>query len=235
MAIYAIGDLHLPGHQEKPMNVFGDHWDRHFDVIRENWLSMVSPEDVVLIPGDISWAMQLEEARDDLMQIAALPGRKLLLRGNHDYWWNSISKVRALLPENMYAIQNDALSLDGVVYCGTRGWNIPGEGQPADPQDVKIFQRELLRLEMSLQQAEKLAHGSLPVVVMMHYPPLYELERDTGFTRLFERYQVSTVVYGHLHGAGIRAGFNGVQQGVRYMLTSCDSLGFTLAEVPLEN
>ena len=157
MAIYAIGDLHLPGHQEKPMNVFGDHWDRHFDVIRENWLSMVSPEDVVLIPGDISWAMQLEEARDDLMQIAALPGRKLLLRGNHDYWWNSISKVRALLPENMYAIQNDALALDGVVYCGTRGWNIPGEGQPTDPQDVKIFQRELLRLEMSLQQAEKLA------------------------------------------------------------------------------
>ena len=139
------------------MNVFGDHWDRHFDVIRENWLSMVAPEDVVLIPGDISWAMQLSEARDDLMQIAALPGRKLLLRGNHDYWWNSISKVRALLPENMYAIQNDALALDGVVYCGTRGWNIPGEGQPADPQDVKIFQRELLRLEMSLQQAEKLA------------------------------------------------------------------------------
>lgn len=122
------------------------------------------------------------------MQIAALPGRKLLLRGNHDYWWNSISKVRALLPENMYAIQNDALSLDGVVYCGTRGWNIPGEGQPADPQDVKIFQRELLRLEMSLQQAEKLAHGSLPVVVMMHYPPLYKDLLSTPFTEILERY-----------------------------------------------
>ena len=231
MAIYAIGDLHLPGHQEKPMNVFGDHWDRHFDVIRENWLSMVAPEDVVLIPGDISWAMQLSEARDDLMQIAALPGRKLLLRGNHDYWWNSISKVRALLPENMYAIQNDALALDGVVYCGTRGWNIPGEGQPADPQDVKIFQRELLRLEMSLQQAEKLAHGSLPVVVMMHYPPLYKDLLSTPFTEILERYGARTVVFGHLHGAGIRVGLEGLVRGIEYHLVSCDALHFSLRRI----
>ena len=238
MAIYAIGDLHLPGHQEKPMNVFGDHWDRHFDVIRENWLSMVAPEDVVLIPGDISWAMQLSEARDDLMQIAALPGRKLLLRGNHDYWWNSISKVRALLPENMYAIQNDALALDGVVYCGTRGWNIPGEGQPADPQDVKIFQRELLRLEMSLQQAEKLATdfvtGLLAKMGVEGQVKTLPQDKDllsTPFTEILERHGVRTVVFGHLHGAGIKVGFEGLLRGVEYHLVSCDALHFSLRRI----
>ena len=163
------------------------------------------------------------------MQIAALPGRKLLLRGNHDYWWNSISKVRALLPENMYAIQNDALALDGVVYCGTRGWNIPGEGQPADPQDVKIFQRELLRLEMSLQQAEKLACGSLPVVVMMHYPPLYKDLLSTPFTEILERHGVRTVVFGHLHGAGIKVGFEGLLRGVEYHLVELRRASFFFA------
>ena len=113
MSIYAIGDLHLPGHAEKPMNVFGSHWDRHFEVISEHWRRMVAPEDVVLIPGDISWAMQLEEALDDLRAIAALPGQKLLLRGNHDYWWSSLTKLRAVLPEGMRVIQNDALKLNG--------------------------------------------------------------------------------------------------------------------------
>ena len=126
MAIYAIGDLHLPGHQEKPMNVFGDHWDRHFDVIRENWLSMVAPEDVVLIPGDISWAMQLSEARDDLMQIAALPGRKLLLRGNHDYWWSTASKFSQFCLEQGFSslslLHNNCYCYGDLALCGTRGW-----------------------------------------------------------------------------------------------------------------
>ena len=102
MSIFAIGDLHLPGHAQKPMDVFGSHWDRHFETISDHWRRMVTSEDVVLIPGDISWAMQLEEALDDLRAIAALPGRKLLLRGNHDYWWSSLSKLRAALPQGMF-------------------------------------------------------------------------------------------------------------------------------------
>ena len=230
MAVWAISDLHLPA-REKPMDIFGPHWANHFERIREDWLARVDAQDIVLLPGDLTWAMHLEEALEDLERIGSLPGMKLLLRGNHDYWWNSISKVRALLPENMYAIQNDALSLDGVVYCGTRGWTIPGEGQPADPQDVKIFQRELLRLEMSLQQAEKLAHGSLPVVVMMHYPPLYKDLLSTTFTEILERYGARTVVFGHLHGAGIRFGLEGLVRGIEYHLVSCDALHFSLRRI----
>lgn len=224
MAVYAIGDLHMPGHQEKPMNVFGDHWDRHFDVIRENWLKSIRPDDVVLIPGDISWAMQLDDVRDDLNEIASLPGKKLLLRGNHDYWWSSIGKVRSLLGENMHAIQNDAVEAGGIVFCGTRGWNTPLPGQPFSEQDDKIFQRELLRLEMSLQAAVKF---QLPIVVMMHFPPLYKDVLSTGFTDILERYPVDTVVYGHLHGAGIKIAFEGERRGIQYHLVSCDALHFS--------
>ena len=223
MAIYAIGDLHMPGHQEKPMIVFGAHWERHFDVIRENWLSVIKPEDTVLIPGDISWAMQMEDVRDDLNEIASLPGKKLILRGNHDYWWNSIGKVRAMLGENMHAIQNDAIEIDGVVYCGTRGWSIPFPGQPFSEQDEKIYQREILRLEMTLQAATKY---HLPIVVMMHFPPLYRDILNTGFTEVLERYPVETVVYGHLHGQGIKIAFEGVRRGIMYHLVSCDELQF---------
>lgn len=223
MAIFAIGDLHLPGHQEKPMNVFGDHWDRHFDVIKENWLKMITPEDTVLIPGDISWAMTMDEVRDDLRDIEALPGKKLILRGNHDYWWSSISKVRGLLGENMHAIQNDALVVDGTVFCGTRGWNIPLNGQTFSEQDEKIYQREILRLEMSLNAAVK--HDK-PIVVMMHFPPLYRDVLSTGFTDVLERYPVEQVVYGHLHGLGIKIGFEGTRRGIDYHLVSCDALRF---------
>ena len=129
MSIFAIGDLHLPGHAQKPMDVFGSHWDRHFDVIRENWLSMVAPEDVVLIPGDISWAMLFEEAMIDIRSIAELPGQKVLLRGNHDYWWSSVSRLRAALPKGMYALQNDAIAVDGVaVVSGDRAEFVHGVG-----------------------------------------------------------------------------------------------------------
>lgn len=231
MAIFAIGDLHLPGHQEKPMDVFGDHWDRHFDVIKRNWLDMIRPEDTVLIPGDISWAMMLEDAKDDLDDIDALPGTKLILRGNHDYWWSSIGKVRSLLGKSTFAIQNDAMVLDGVVFCGTRGWNIPMPGQTMPAQDEKIYQRELIRLEMSLESATK---HHLPIVVMMHYPPLYKENTSSAFTEMLEKYPVNTVVYGHLHGLGIKNAFIGNRRGIEYQLVSCDALGFAPKRIELQ-
>lgn len=224
MSIYAIGDLHLPGHAEKPMNVFGSHWDRHFEVISGHWRRMVAPEDVVLIPGDISWAMQLEDALDDLRSIAALPGQKLLLRGNHDYWWSSLTKLRAVLPEGMRVIQNDALKLNGHIFCGTRGWALPTPQQALSAQDEKIFQREVMRLRMSLEQAKKLGEGD--VTVMMHYPPLLADGLATPFTEALEEYGVKRVIYGHLHGAGIKIAFEGLRNGIDYVLTSCDALGF---------
>ena len=233
MRLFAIGDLHLPGGDEKPMDVFCDHWEDHFARISQDWREKVGSEDVVLIPGDISWAMQLSAAIPDLQAIGELPGRKLIIKGNHDYWWGGIGLVRRSLPESVQAIQHDAVDVGDAVICGTRGWVYPTEEAPLSADDQRIFNRELLRLEMSLKEAVKKADGR-PVVVMLHYPPLYNLDKDTPFTQLLEKFPVHTVVYGHLHGAGIRAGYTGEWHGIRYMLTSCDSLGFSLAEVPLE-
>lgn len=224
MAVFAIGDLHLPGHEKKPMDVFGSHWDHHFETISENWNRLITQQDIVLIPGDISWAMQLAQAADDLHAIAALPGRKLLLRGNHDYWWSSLSKLRAILPESMYALQNDALMMDGHVFCGTRGWLLPSPQTPLPEADEKIYRRELLRLQMSLDKA--CALSTEDITVMLHYPPLLADGLDTDFTRILESYPVKRVVYGHLHGTGIRIGFQGERNGIAYLLVSCDALHF---------
>lgn len=176
--------------------------------------------------------MQLNNAVPDLQDIGALPGRKLLVKGNHDYWWSSLSQVRSVLPPSCVALQHSACDLGDCVVCGTRGWMFPVSGAPLPAEDEKIYRRELMRLELALTSARKLA-GDRPVVVMLHYPPLYDLERDTAFTALLEKYAAHTVVYGHLHGAGIKAGFTGEHGGVRYHLVSCDSLGFRLAEICL--
>ena len=234
MRLFAIGDLHLPGGQEKPMDVFGGHWQDHFARIAQDWRSRVADEDVVLIPGDTSWAMQLADAIPDLQSIGELPGRKLLIKGNHDYWWGGIGQVRRILPESVQAIQHNAVDLGCAVVCGTRGWMYPTRETPLSPEDTRVFDREMIRLELALKEAVKLADGR-PVLAMLHYPPLYQQDRDTPFTALLEKYPVHTVVYGHLHGAGIRAGFTGEHHGVRYLLASCDSLHFSLAEVPLKN
>ncbi|MBQ8556216.1 MAG: metallophosphoesterase [Clostridia bacterium] len=233
MSLYAIGDLHLPGGDDKPMNVFGDHWEGHFDRIAADWRARVGEADTVLIPGDISWAMQLRDAAPDLAAIGELPGRKLIIKGNHDYWWNTLKQVRSVLPQGMEAIQHTAVDVGDCIVCGTRGWTIPTRDAPLSVEDARLCAREVMRLELALQAAVSIA-GDKPIVVMMHYPPLYEEERDTPFTQLLAKYPVHTVVYGHLHGAGIRVGFNGQHEGVRYRLTSCDSLGFSLAEIPLE-
>lgn len=224
MAVFAIGDLHLPGHEKKPMDVFGSHWDHHFETISNNWNRLITQKDIVLIPGDISWAMQLAQAVDDLNAIAALPGRKLLLRGNHDYWWSSLSKVRAMLPQSMYVLQNDALMLEGRMFCGTRGWLLPSPQTPLPEADEKIYRRELLRLQMSLDKA--CALSTEDVTVMLHYPPLLADGASTEFTQILESYPVKRVVYGHLHGAGIRIGFQGCRNGIEYLLVSCDALQF---------
>lgn len=240
MRIFAIGDLHLPGGDMKPMDVFGQHWENHFERISEDWRAKVCDEDVVLIPGDISWAMQLQDALEDLRRIAALPGRILILRGNHDYWWSSLTQLRCNLPENMHAVQNDAYDAGDVVFCGTRGWMIPpsvvnGVGTAPGAQisqDEKLYRREAMRLEMSLKAAQKVAAGR-PVFAMMHYPPLLpECTRvGTEFTRLMTQYGVKRCVYGHLHGPSVQRGYNGLYNGVQYDLVSCDALHFALMEV----
>ena len=227
MAIFAIGDLHLPGGDMKPMDVFGAHWENHFERISEDWRARVKDGDTVLIPGDISWAMQLGPALCDLRRIAELPGRVLILRGNHDYWWSSLTQLRTNL-------QNDAFDGGDVVFCGTRGWAIPGSAN-ATAQDEKLYRRESMRLEMSLQSAQRMAQGR-PIVAMMHYPPLLPENAKTGtaFTELLTRYGAARCVYGHLHGPSVQRGYNGMYNGVEYDLVSCDALGFRLKEIGLQ-
>ena len=233
MKLFAIADLHLPGGDDKPMDVFGAQWDRHFERISEDWRARVSDGDTVLIAGDISWAMQLKSAVPDLSAIAALPGRKLLIKGNHDYWWSSLSQVRDAMPEGMTPLQHSAADIGPAVVCGTRGWVFPTGEAPLEPADQKIYERELIRLELALQSAQKLAEGR-PILAMTHYPPLYDQCRDTAFTALMERYGVAWAICGHLHGAGIKAGFTGEHNGVHYALTSCDALEFRLMEISLD-
>ncbi len=230
--LFAIGDLHMSGGDDKPMDVFGPQWDRHFLRIREAWEEMVAPEDVVLIPGDISWAMQLEQAIPDLQEIGKLPGRKILCKGNHEYWWSSLSRVRAALPEGMEALQFDAAETEFCVICGTRGWNYPTARNPLEEKDQKIFRRELQRLEMALDRAEKIPGGK-PILVMMHFPPRMADDPDTPFTRLLEASErVRAVVYGHLHGAAFAGGFAGACRGIDYYPVSCDGIGFRPREIP---
>ena len=222
MAVFAISDLHLPARQ-KPMDVFGAHWANHFDKISEDWRARVRNEDIVLLPGDLTWAMHLEEAMEDVRRVGELPGKTLILRGNHNYWWSAIGRVRRALPENMFAIQNDAMLLDGILFAGTRGWTIPGVD--ADPDDVRIYNRERLRLEMSMKAARRI-DANAPIVAMLHYPPL--MESAKGFSDILENYGVADCVYGHLHGASIAGAVRGLRGGVRYHQVSCDGLDFKL-------
>lgn len=228
--VFAIGDLHLDGGQNKPMAVFGTHWENHFEIIKADWLGRVKKNDVVLIAGDISWAMCLKDAVPDLDMIGGLPGKKVILRGNHDYWWSTITKVREMMPNGMQAIQNDAMLLDKFALAGSRGWMVPSKDTPLKPEDDKIYRREMIRMEMSLKEAVRKGEGR-PILVMMHYPPFNERCEESGFTELFRAYGVQKVVYGHIHGAGIRNSFCGIRDGIAYQLVSADSLQFKLFQV----
>lgn len=228
--VFAISDLHLPGGDDKPMNRFGSQWDNHFERIRDDWLAVVAPSDIVLMPGDFSWAMRVSDAADDLRLVGELPGRKIITRGNHDYWWSSPSSVRNALPQGMYALQNDSLTMDGIVFAGSRGWSIPDESSAEFEQDKKIYDRELIRLDMSLKAARRDA-PDLPLVVLLHFPPIYAKRMSTAMSDLLIKYGASHVVYGHLHGGSIRHAVNGVVDGVHYHCVSCDALGFRLMRV----
>ncbi len=197
MRVFAIADPHLSGADPKPMSVFGPHWEEHPDAFFEGWRSVVAEGDLVLVPGDISWAMKLEDAMVDLTAIAALPGRKILLRGNHDYWWPSISRLRRALPEGMYALQNDAVAVDGVVVAGTRGWLCPGS-RAFTEEDQRIYAREGERLALSLSAAAKLPGRYR--VVMLHFPPTNPRLEPSVFTEQIAAAAPDALVFGHVHG-----------------------------------
>ncbi len=226
MRVFAIADLHLSFTAPKPMTVFGPNWAGHPEAIFEQWREVVGQGDVVLLPGDLSWAMRLPEALEDLSHVAALPGMKVLLRGNHDYWWPAIGKLRAALPAGMLAVQNDALRIGGLIVSGTRGWVTPGPDSFTD-EDRRIYERELERLRLSLEAARRLGAGTPGArhILMLHYPPTGPQFAPTGFTDLIAQYRPERVVYGHLHGVS-------VSRSLQYWgdiptdLVAADGLGF---------
>lgn len=228
MKIFAISDPHLSFDDLKPMNIFGSVWDNHWEDIVKDWNERVSDEDVVLIAGDISWAMKLEDAKRDLELIGKQKGKKVIIRGNHDYWWSSYKKVKDIIPEGLYAIQNNAVKFGKVIICGSRGWSVPELGVETEEQDVKLYEREKLRLEMSLKDAISMKEEGDVIIAMMHFPPFNSRYLSSHYTDLFKEYGVTSVVYGHLHGNASRTQLIYEKQGVKYYLTSCDKLNNSL-------
>lgn len=222
MALYAIADLHLASSGEKPMDIFGEKWSNHHVKIKDNWLQKIKEEDTVLIAGDISWSMKIEHGVEDLEYINKLPGKKLFVRGNHDYWWTSINKLNSMF-EDMKFIQNNFFSYEDYAICGSRGWILKNNPK-FDTHDQKIYDRELIRLRLSLDTAVKAGYEKF--IVMIHYPPIVPSQLNNEFTELFEEYGVEKVIYGHLHGWGLANVFEGVHNGVEYILTSCDYIHF---------
>lgn len=230
MKVFAISDLHLSFSSDKPMDVFGVMWENHFEQICEDWKYKVDDDDIVLLAGDLSWAMTMDNALIDIAELEKLKGKKVIIRGNHDYWWSSYTKLyRALAPKNIFALQNNAIKMDNYVFCGSRGWTLPENNKTEE--DEKIYKRELLRLEMSLQEASKLQQQGDDIIAMLHYPPFEIGNADTDYTRLFEKYGVEKVVYGHLHGRQGRNDIIAVKNNINYYLTSCDKLGNRLLQL----
>ncbi len=230
MKIYAISDLHLSLNGDKPMDIFGAKWDDYLNKIKADWSKRVTDGDIVLISGDISWAMDLEGALKDIEFIAELKGKKILIRGNHDYWWQGITKLRGLLPKDIYALQNDAVKIDNLIFCGSRGWAV--EGSPDfHEHDKKIYLREAERFKLALKDAERLREEGDKLICLIHYPPFNVRRESSLFTKLFEEFKVDKVVYGHLHGKDVKTYLNTNINGVEYILASCDIVENKLVEV----
>lgn len=227
MALYAISDLHLAIGVNKPMDVFGPEWSDYMVRLRENWMNTIGPEDTVLLPGDFSWATYLPEALPDFQWLHTLPGKKILSKGNHDYWWTTRSKLDAwLLSSGLSSIRilhNDAVLVEGWAICGARGWKSPGD-EDFSPEDRKIFLREQQRLRLSLQAAETLQADR--TLVMLHFPP-FNAQREPGeYVDIMREFGVSFCLYGHLHGRGRYAAIQGERDGIAYRLVAADNLQF---------
>ena len=222
MALYAIGDLHLSLGCDKPMDVFGGRWLNYVDKLAEGFSALAS-DDVTVLCGDLSWGMSLEQAREDFMFIDRLPGRKIILKGNHDYWWSTASKAMRFFEENGIStidiLHNNCFYYGDTALCGTRGWFY--EEERSASHDKKIMLREIGRLETSLKAA-----GGKSKIVFLHYPPKFLNYECPEILELLVKYGVSECCYGHIHGKGCPAAFQGVKNGVSFRLVSADYLMF---------
>lgn len=222
MALYAIGDLHLCLGAPKPMDVFGGNWTGYMEKLREG-MSVIGAEDTTVLLGDLSWALDLDSAAADFAWIDQIPGKKIILKGNHDYWWSTAAKFRRFCEEHdfsdLYLLNNNCYEYGDWAICGTRGWFF--EEDRSGQHDEKVFRRELIRLEASLKAA-----GDKPKMVFLHYPPRYKGYECREILELLETYQVRRCYYGHLHGGSHKLALQGLWNGVEYNLVSADYLNF---------
>ncbi len=228
MAVYAISDLHLSFGVDKPMNIFGRLWDKYEEKIMENWKNKVKDEDYVIIAGDISWAMHLSECKKDFEFIHKLPGKKIILKGNHDYYFQSKTKLENFLKDNgmneFCILQNNAYLVDDYIICGTRGW-----GEVEDKSlDTKLIKREALRIKMTLDEAMKLKEKNKDkkIILAMHFPPFIK-----EFQEVIGKYDIDTCIYGHLHGYGHSKVKEGIINNVKYVMVGCDYTNFDLIKL----
>ncbi len=230
MSIFAIGDLHLSFNTDKPMDIFGDNWQNHEEKIKNDWISKVTDNDLVLLPGDFSWSMYLEEAKADFEFLNNLPGRKLLLKGNHDYWWTTTKKMREFIEKNDFKnidfIYNNSYEFENYIIAGTRGWALTGE-----EYDEKLINRELLRLEFSIQDGIKKYGEEKEIIVCMHYPPVVKNSENKEFIEIMKKYNIKRCLYGHLHATAIKDALEGNIDGINCKLVSADAINFELIKV----
>ena len=228
MAIYAIADLHLSLNTDKPMDIFGPNWENHYKKIEIDWKEKVNENDTVLIPGDFSWETYLENTYKDFEFLNNLPGKKILLKGNHDYWWTTLTNIRNYLKQNNFntieILFNNSYEIENYMIAGARGWDYTNQN------DRKIIEREINRLELSLKDA-KAKNPNKPIIVCMHYPPILRDNKKNEFTEILERYNVKCCIYGHLHGKSQSNIIEGLYNDIEYKMVSCDYTDFKLVKI----
>lgn len=231
MSIYAIADLHLSFSENKPMDIFGENWEKHEQKVRENWLKKVDDDDLVVLPGDFSWAMHLKDAKEDFKFLDNLPGKKVLIKGNHDFWWTTLKSMNAFLEENQFEsinfIYNNAINYENKIIVGTRGWTI-GETENAE----KMKKRELRRLENSILFAKENFKPEKEIICALHYPPItknmVKSNEKSDYLELLKKYNIKKCIYGHLHGKAHEEAVEGFIENIELNLVSCDYLNFNL-------
>ena len=234
MSIYVIGDLHLSFGQDKPMNIFGENWNDHANKIKNNWIKKVKEDDLVVLPGDFSWAMHLEDAFEDFKYLSKLPGTKLLLKGNHDYWWSTLNKMKNYLNENGFKkidfIYNSAYLYNNKIIVGTRGWSL----QDSENSN-KMIHRENERLKLSIEDGIKQFGINKEIICFMHYPPINSKNimknNHLEFFSTMKQYNVKRCYYGHLHGKSHMEAINEIVEGIKFQLVSSDYLNFDLIKI----
>ena len=234
MSIYVIGDLHLSFSQNKPMDIFGKNWKKHDEKIKNDWLSKVKKEDCVVLPGDFSWATYIEDAYLDFKYLNELPGKKILLKGNHDYWWTTVTSMKKFLEDNKFCnidfLYNNSLEYEDKVFVGTRGWSFQ-----ESENSRKMINRENQRLELSIQDAIKKYGNNKEIIAFLHYPPLISknlLENNClEFYKTLKKYNIKRCYYGHLHGKSHAEAVIGNVEGIDFNLVSADYLDFKLLKI----